>query len=431
MKLAIIGSSPVALEAALRFHTHEAALTWFNGPAEISADLLYPQDMGWEDCTTELGWNLLKKSGASDFQKGPFSYQMWLNNYCMPLIEMLKLEQNVKSHTVVSVTKRFLAPFEEIEGKSRFHDLFRIIYQLNPEEFINEQKLADPETYERLSEELLQSLQSSLEMYEDFDLVFDFREETASGPIAISGRALGEGRVGKDKVSYGLEALKKSLSMKASPDLRELCLVGSGDIATQIVLALEEWLMEPRSRLFVISHEEDPFRDFIKRGKASFTSRLNSLLKKMEDDFQNEVNEFHQKLREWQQLDDFVQVKIPKPVEPIPRLVFFSGHNVTAIDQLIDRKRLFITLEKPEFRKGLRHPENNYLDLKTLGVDEVLVANNLVRDPLNEYLHKPESGFFEITPQRAFFKDGWKEDLNALDGIEKEVFLLFSPADSH
>jgi hypothetical protein len=431
MKLAIIGSSPVALEAALRFHTHEAALTWFNSDSLVSSDLLYPADMQWEECTTELGWNLLKKSGATAFKKEVLSFEKWKNHYYLPLMELLKLEQNVKPHAVLSVTKRFLAPSEEIEGKSRFHDLFRIIYQLNPEEFINEQKLADPETYERLSKELMQSLQSSLEMYEDFDLVFDFREETTPDSIAISGRALGEGRVGKDKVSYGFEALKKSRSMKPSPDLRELSLVGSGDVAAQIVLALEEWLMEPRSRLFLISHEEEPFRDFFEKGKTTLTSKLNSLIKKMEDEFQHDVNEFHKKLREWQQLDDFVQVKIPKPVEPIPRLVFFSGHNVTAIDQLIDRKRLFITLEKPEFRKGLRHPENNHLDLKTLGVDEVLVANNLVRDPLNEYLHKPESGFFEIAPKRASFKDGWKEDLNALDGIEKEVFLLFSPADSH
>jgi hypothetical protein len=37
----------------------------------------------------------------------------------------------------------------------------------------------------------------------------------------------------------------------------------------------------------------------------------------------------------------------------------------------------------------------------------------------------------EIAPKRASFKNGWKEDLNALDGIEKEVFMLFSPADSH
>lgn len=431
MKLAIIGSSPVALEAALRFHTHEAALTWFNSDAPESYDLLYSQDRKWEECTTELGWNLLQKSGAADIRKEAFSFEKWKSRYYLPLMEMLKVEQNVKPHAVLSVTKRFLAPSEEIEGKSRFHDLFRIIYQLNPEEFINEQKIADPETYERLSEELMQSLQSSLEMYEDFDLVFDFREELTPSSIAISGRALGEGRVGKDKVTYGLEALKKVRSMKPHPDLRELCLVGSGDIAAQILLALEEWLREPRSRLFLISHEEEPFKDFMETGKEALTSRLNSLIKKMEDEFQNEVNEFHNKLREWQQLDDFVQVKISKPVEPIPRLVFFSGHNVTAVDQLIDRKRLFVTLEKPEFRKGLRHPENNHLDLKTLGVDEVLVANKLVRDPINEYLQKPESGFFEIAPKRASFKDGWKEDLNALDGIEKEVFLLFSPADSH
>lgn len=427
MKLAIIGSSPIALEAALRFHSHEASLTWFNHESSADYELFSSVEGSWDECTSKLGWELLGKSLIDT----PFSWENWKKYYYLPVMEALKHGQEVKPHKVISVTKRFLAPQEEIAGSSRFRDLFRLIYQLNPEEFISQQKENDPETYKRLSDEFIQSLQSSLEMYEDFDLVLDLRDEDQATSVAVTGRALGESRIGKDMISYGHEALKKAKSMKPVPELRELCLVGSGDVAIEILLSLKDWLDDPRSRLFLISHEEDPFKEILSKCKDSTKHQFQSLIEKLDQEFEKDVNEFHQKLREWQSLDDFVQVKKPKPVEPIPRLVFFSGHNVTAVDQLIDRRRIFITLEKPDFRQGFRHPENNHLDLKTLGVDEVLVANELGKEPLDEYLQKKENGFFKISPRRPNYKNGWKEDLNALEGIETDIFKLFSPADAH
>jgi hypothetical protein len=422
MKLALIGSSPISLEAALRFHAHEAAVVWYNAEEEV--DMFFSStDLGWDDCTSEIGWKYLEHAGALPFERLPFSWQKWKTHYYLPLFEFLKTHQEVKPYKVLSVTKRFLGPEEEIEALSRFHDLFRVIYQLNPEEFIGQQKEVNPETYERLSEELIQSLQSSLEMYEDFDLVLDLRHPTESTSIAASGRALSEGRISRDHVYAGLDALKYI----PTAEIRELILVGSSDLAVEILIKLESWLADPRMRLFVVSSEEAPFNHFLEKARTEIKNKLQATLDKMEENFQNEVNVFHQKLREWQQLDDFVQVKIPRPAEPIPRLVFFSGHNVTAIDQLIDRPRLFVTLEKPDWRKGIRQPENNDLDLKTIGVDKVLVATGLRKRAINEFLRPDEVGFFALNPTRPAFKNGWKEDLNALKGIEKDIFKLFSP----
>ncbi len=47
MKLAILGSGPLALEAALEFHHHGAAVTCFNAP-EIEPESFFERD--YSDC---------------------------------------------------------------------------------------------------------------------------------------------------------------------------------------------------------------------------------------------------------------------------------------------------------------------------------------------------------------------------------------------
>jgi hypothetical protein len=430
MKLAIIGTSPIALEAALRFHQHDAAITWFNAE-EVNLNWLYTsRSCGWQDCTSDLGWELLNFSGATLNKSDSFSWEKWRSHYYLPLIEYLRASQEIKNYQVLSVSKRYLAPREQIPGRSRFFDLFRIIYQLNPEEFINQQKESDPETYQRLSEEFIHSLQSSLEMYQDYDLVIDARFSLESSSLAVTGRVLGEGRVSAEHLSSGVEALKRAAEILPHPDTRELALVGTGSLAAEILLKLEAWLEEKRSRLFIASHEEDPLLEVLTKAHPETKDKLQQLLKKHEEEFAAEGEIFHQKLREWQELDDFVQAKIPRPSEPIPRLVFFSGHNVTAIDQLIDRRRVFLTLEKPAFREGKRHPENNHLDLKTIGVDEVLSANPL-EDKRIIHFNSEELGYWRISPTPLNFNDSFQEDLHALSRVEENIFKLFSPADSH
>ena len=60
---------------------------------------------------------------------------------------------------------------------------------------------------------------------------------------------------------------------------------------------------------------------------------------------QKNKEQFETKLRDWRDLDDFVQVKIPKPIEPTPLLVIHQGYDVTSVDRLLDRKGVFATIE--------------------------------------------------------------------------------------
>lgn len=425
MKLAILGSSPQALETALRFHLHGASLTWFNAQEEETETSLEAQ-LGPMAFVTDEGLQLLKSIGGT-YAPASFNFQDWKKNYYGPLAGLLAAEQKVRTHEVICMSKRYVAPSEQIEGKSRFFDLFRLIFQVNPEEFIKEQQATNPETYERLTEEFKTSLQSNIEMYEDFDLVIDLRRATQSTSLAVTGRALGESRVSKDQLLYGWNALKEANKINQDPqEVRELAIVGSGELAALLTVSLKDWLKDQRSRLFVVSTEATPFEAVLK--SSTLKNELSDLFIYMEEEFQKDVNDFHHKLREWQELDDFIQAKKPKPVEPIPRLVYFSGHNATAVDQLIDKRRLFLTLEKPDFRAGLKQPENNTLELKTIGVDRIFVATGLQKPPMENYLDPQEKGFF--SSELSVLSD-WKKDLELIKGIENEIFKLFSPAGTH
>lgn len=405
MKLAILGSSPIALEAALRFHFHGASLTLFADRGE---------PINWspvEDAYTQhLGKRTLIETGVAVKKAG--SWEEWKEFYQKPLLNFLRQHQMVKEHEVISVTKRFLSREEEVPGKSRFYDLFRVIYEMDPQSFIQQQKETNPELYQKLSEEFMGSLQSTIEMYEDFDVVIDCRFPMVTPSMAVNGRALGEKRIDPKKVFYGLETLK---ALPEAGD-RDIALVGSGELAAAALVYLGDWLKDPRMNLFVVSTAADPFEG---------NEKVRPILEHMEKDFAAEVTKFETKLQEWQEMDDFIRAKYPRPAEPIPRLNFFSGHNVSAVDELIDRKRLFLTLEHPDFREGKKHPANNLLDLKTIGVDRIFVALDPVKKNISEHLRKPEKGFFDLTPA------DWQGDLESLKGIENEIFSLFSPADTH
>jgi thioredoxin reductase len=420
MKLAILGSSPIALEAALRFHFHGASLTLFCGEET---------PVGWADkvdaFTDHLGKRTLIETGIATNKIS--NWPEWKEYYQKPLLSFLRQHQMVKEHEIVSVTKRFLSHEEEIPGKTRFYDLFRVIYEMNPQEFIHEQKETNPELYQRLSEEFVGSLQSSIEMYEDFDVVIDCRYPMATASMAVNGRALGEKRIDPKKVVYGVDALK------ARPDEndREIAVIGSGALAAQVLVHLEEWLKDPRMNLFIVSTEADPFKNVLESAHPVLKEKLQSVLQNMEKDFSREIEAFEKKLQDWQELDDFVRVKYPRPAEPIPRLNFFSGHNVSAVDELIDRKRLFLTLEHPDFREGFRHPANNMLELKTVGVDRIFVAIDPVKKNVTSNLRLLERGFFDLTPAFPNMENAWERDLENLKGIENEIFSLFSPADTH
>jgi hypothetical protein len=417
MKIAILGQSPLALECALRFQLHGAAITWYR-----TGDSFAPfHSRDWEigEFTSELGLRIL---GEMNQVSAISNWETWQSLYEAPLVNYLKNHQEVVDEEIISVTKRFLAPGETVKKSSRFYDLFRIIYRVDPREFIERQRETNPETYQRLTDEFVQSLTRTIEMYRDYDVVLDLRSALSKASLAVTGKALGESRE-TEKITHGPR-------LPETKDLREIALIGSGPVSAEVLLGLAGWLEDSRSRLFVISHEEEPFNSYLRFAHPQTAKKIETLLSSMQDEFKKDAQDYVRKLREWQELDDFIQAKVPKPTEPIPRLVFFSGHNVTAVDELIDRRRMFLTLEKPDFREGKIHPENNQLDLKTIGVDHV-INGHAQKDLKLIQLDSDEKGYFNLTPNLPNMKEGWTKDIHLLEGIENEIFKLFSPVSAH
>jgi hypothetical protein len=113
MKLAIIGRSPIALEAALRFHLHGASLTWFLDEDDLT--LFHSPQFSSDAFTSDIGKGVLTEISTS-YNPQEFSWEEWREKYERPLLNYLRAHQEIRNDKVISITKRFLAPREEIHG---------------------------------------------------------------------------------------------------------------------------------------------------------------------------------------------------------------------------------------------------------------------------------------------------------------------------
>jgi hypothetical protein len=277
-------------------------------------------------------------------------------------------QEIVVPHPWLRVTKRFLLPGMDAGGKGRFNDLFRVTYQVDPSRLVAASREVQPELYAKMSAEFLESLSGQLEMFEDVDVVVDASLGVAPAGIGPGGPAVGEERMRPETLCRwdGSQDLAQWLG-----DAREIAMVGSGTRAQDALLALDGWIRTAGNRVFLITADAEPFKDSTHSWHARWSELQTEHVRALET--------HARELQEWEQLDDFIRAKKPAPAWPVPPVVVFSGHIASALDQLVDRSRTFITCEKIPWVEGLVQPENNGLELKTLAVDRVIGAGGPVR----------------------------------------------------
>jgi hypothetical protein len=328
------------------------------------------------------------------------------------------------------VTKRFLPAGVTPKDKTRFLDLFRVSFQVDPEAMITQGLIDQPEVYQKLSDEFMASLKSQLEMFEDVDVVIDASALKTRRTLGPGGPAVGESRLRAGTYAFaGDEANWSQWAREA----QEIAVVGDGREAAEILCSLKTWWSKKSKRIFLVSASENPFAQFMKENHGDLNRELHSFLKTAEAEHHDALQVWEKNLAEWQELDDFVRAKKPKPEMPIPRLVIFSAHMLTGVDQLVDKSRSFLTLETIPWLTGLMQPENNQMELKTIGVDLIIGATGTTRDWSKFHgldLQPTSNGKFArdskgTHPEKGFFTLG--AELGAQEEILSQLKTLFSP----
>jgi hypothetical protein len=329
------------------------------------------------------------------------------------------------------VTKRFLLPSQIPKNRSRFADLFRVTYQVNPEGVINQGLVDQPEVYEKLSQEFLSSLKSRLDFFEDFDVVIDGSQKQVNHHLGPGGPAVGESRLREGTVYFSDQMTEYK---KALETVQEVAVIGDGAEAAKVVTNILDWWRDPTKRIFLVSLSAIPFESFFKESSQQI-EKVKEMMMISEREIAADKKEYEQKMAEWNELDDFVKVKKTKPELAIPRLVIFSGHILTAVDQLVDKSRSFLTIEVSPWGESLVQQENSELDLKTIGVDLIIGATGTSREWSRFYgldLLKSADGSDSRQsdgshPEIGFFTLGYEDNKKRREAIMNHLTNLFSP----
>jgi len=260
---------------------------------------------------------------------------------------------------VVRVHKRILNREQDFSNKSRLHDLFRVVYKADFSKDLLKQREENPELFEKLDRELVNSLQGTLENFDDFDIVIN-----ASGTYSqpkFAGPA-GEKSLNEDLSQnfYGLEALEKIEQAKAH---QKIVIVGSGTLAAMAMLKLENWLATDLNReLHIITTEVPPFSKLKKEWPLLY-KKVEVMIDRYYHLWLENTENYRRDVHAWREMEEHLRAKSAIPQEPQSQLMIRPEFQLMAFDLLSDRSGIFVTAESIK--------DNDVL--VTIACDQVLV----------------------------------------------------------
>jgi hypothetical protein len=406
LKIAIIGAGAMGVELAIKFHLEGAAVSLFEAK-EVGGNLLLTPDKNFnipfKDLISMDSLSLLKTELENvlaniSLEERP-SYKEYVELYLVPLAKYISKFHNVTHTEVLRVQKRYILKDEKIENKSRLSDLFRVVYINDPKNKITAQMKENPEAFKELDSEVIESLSRAMEGYQDFDLVIDTTAKSLAKRCGNGTYCIGEKLLSNvEGLYYGQQIFENIDKLKED---KTVAVIGSGETAAR---AINEVYADydGKKRIFHITTEEKPFEK-LETENSELYFQLTQTLEKESTHFSELKNRFLEKLEDWNELEDYMKAKIPRPAEPISNYVVFSGHNVSSLDRLIDKDSFFITCEIPNFRSAQAQKENAIIPLKTISTNSVLVATGYEKDHgmfdgLNilkgQLIHIDEPGFY-------------------------------------
>jgi thioredoxin reductase len=427
MKVAIIGSGPLAIEIAIYMDSLNSTVTLFgkNTPGgKIKQMLKYFPEHKMESVLTPWGKKLLNETNEVS------NLSEYWTNYLYPLIQSPVIQRLFCQGEVIRVQKRFLASDEF--SSNRMQDDFRVVYLTYPKSLIEKQVQDTPETFEKMDKKIIESLKTPLENYQDFDVVID-ASGVLDSPIYMGpggNQAIHEGQFSKH-IYYGIEGFEGISSLKGGEE--NILIVGSGMTSALFLLKLAPHIFEHNKRVFIITQEQQPFEKLLANKNFAYKKELLDILQRSQNDYEKDRKKCLDKLQKWKSLEDYERVKMPRPKEPIEKIHLFKGTNVISIDRFADQKSFYITLERPSFRGEEL--------LKTISVDTIFVStgyriqNQLFQNIKANYSDTkkfsqdkrgfhPEPGFYTLGPVKNE-RYGISDGIEQIPKIAKKILSYF------
>lgn len=370
MKMAILGSGPLAILAAHHFDQMGAEVSLFQ--------------------RSPLGGNLRKVMDEHpdfkiNYDSKNISLKEFFEQVIVPTVSSLEEFNLTKHGDVLRVHKRFLHPTESVPGRTRMYDLFRVVFSRNPQETILKQMQETPELFKDLGEDVINSLHKPVESFDDFDIVIEARGLGKDPAPMGAGKsfALNENNLRESSLLFYEKDIFSKLDLK---DKKTVILVGEGPSCNMALLKFKDWLLDnPANELHWVTHrpaDKSCGVEWLDQEVAKFR-------KEIADRFDKVKLEYETKIREWRDLEDYVKVKVPKPIEPTPLLVEHIGYDVTSVDRLLDREGVFTTIESPDFRAYATKPS----DMMTLAADALCIARGVVEE---SFMPTTEPGYYVL-----------------------------------
>lgn len=400
MKMAIVGSGPLAILTAQYFDQMGASVTLFQR-SPLGGNLRFLMDH-YPDFKI-------------NYQKSIVTVSEFFESEIVPAVLELEKYNLTKQGDVLRVHKRFLHPDEEVPGRTRMHDLFRVVYSLNPQETILKQLEENPELFKQLGDDVINSLHKPVESFLDFDIVIEAQGLGKAPAPMGAGRslALNENNLKESSLLFYEKDIFTKLTLE---DKKSIVIVGEGVSLKLALLKLKDWLLaSPDRELHWVTNQTA----YTSCGVGWLDQEVESFLQEIKTRFEARKEEFETKLREWRDLEDYVKVKVAKPVEPTPPLIVHSGYDVTSVDRLLDRKGVFATIESPDFRDHSRVPS----DMMTLAADVICVARGVEDERLaKNTLLVNEPGYYVMDAKDL------NEGLLMIKEIEADILKFFKKA---
>jgi len=400
MKMAIVGSGPQAILAAHHFDKMGAEVSLFQ--------------------RSPLGGNLRSLLETHpqfkiEYEQTEITLKEFFEKVIVPAVSELEEFNLTKHGDVLRVHKRFLTKTEAVPNRTRLHDLFRVVFSRNPQETIVKQMEESPELFAHLGEEVIQSLHKPVESFDDFDIVIEARGlgKTPNPMGAGNSLALNENNLKDSSLLYYEKDIFTKLDLE---NKKTIILVGSGPSCMLALLKFNDWLLaSPGHELHWVTNEKASKLSGVKwldQQVAAFRTEI-------EERFDKAKLTYETKIREWRDLEDYVKVKVPKPIEPTPLLVVHEGYDVTSVDRLLDREGVFTTIESPDFREFATKPS----DMMTLAADALCIACGVSADSLaGDSMQAAEPGFYVLN---SLTIDAALEEIKT---IEQDILNYFKKA---